>query len=97
DECSNSESSDLGITQWLPQRSTFHRERKQREYRCCNGDHDGPNTLDAGVGQSTFQRFALMMHLFNEIKQHDDVAYDHTDKAGESKNRLESKRRTHDV
>ena len=34
DERSNSKSSDLGIAQWLPQRSTFHGERKEREDRC---------------------------------------------------------------
>ena len=62
-----------------------------------NGDHDRPNALDAGVGQSAFQRFALLMHFLNEIEQHDHMADDDSDKAGYAKKRHESKRRMHDV
>ena len=42
-------------------------------------------------------RFTLMMHFLNEVEQHDDMAYDDSDKAGYSKKSHEAKRDTHNV
>src|SRR5713101_1398726 len=96
DEGCDGESADLRIAQRFPERATFECERKQSEDGCAYGDHHGPNTLNAGIGKSTLQRFALFVHVLNEIEQHDDVADDDANKAGYSKKSHEAKGRAHD-
>src|SRR5258708_9784905 len=85
DERSDSQSSDLGIAQGLPERATFKCERKQGKDRRGHGDHHGSNTLNTGVREGALQRFPLFVHLLNEVEEHDDMAYDHSNEAGYSK------------
>src|SRR6266850_6933674 len=84
DKRCHGESANLGIAERLPQRATFECERKQCKDCCGNGDHHGSNTLNARIRKSTLQRFALFVHLLNEVEEHDDMAYDDSNKAGYS-------------
>src|SRR6266404_2936190 len=96
DESSDRETADLGIAQRFPERAAFECERKQRKDRCAHGDHHWSNTLNAGIRKSALQRFALFVHLLDEIEQHDDVTDDDPDEACYSKKCHEPERRTHD-
>src|SRR5260370_35228798 len=96
DEGSDSECDDLAIAKRFPQRTTFECERKQSKDCCAHGDHHRSNTLNPGVRKSALQRLSLVMHLFDEVEQHDDMADDDSDEAGNSKECNESEGRAHD-
>src|SRR6266404_6297251 len=96
DERCDGQSADLCVAQRFPERATFKCERKQSKDRRGHCDHHRSNTLDSGIRKSAFQRFALFVHLLNEVEQHDDMAYDDSNQAGHSKKCHESKGRSHD-
>src|SRR6266446_3884465 len=96
DEGSDGESANLGIAERLPERPPFERERKQSKDGRPDGDHYRTNALNAGIGKSTFEWFALFVHLLDEIEEHDHVADDDPNEAGNPKECHEPEWRAHD-
>src|SRR6266478_1280204 len=96
DEGSDGESANLGIAERLPERPPFERERKQSKDGRPDGDHYRTNALNAGIGKSTFEWFALFVHLLDEIEEHDHVADDDANEAGNPKECHEPEWRAHD-
>src|SRR5260370_17327863 len=69
DEGSDGESTNLGIAERFPERTTFKCERKQRKDRCTHGDHHGTNALNPGIRKSSLQGLALSFHPLNKSQQ----------------------------
>src|SRR6202163_2137880 len=81
-KCCHGRASNLGVAECLPQRPAFESKREECEDGRSNGDHDGPDTLDARIGQGTVEWLALFVHLLDEVGEHDDVAVEHPHGAG---------------
>src|SRR6266851_6183080 len=96
DEGSDGESTNLGIAERFPERTTFKCERKQRKDGCTHGDHHGTNALNPGIRESSLQGLALFVHLLDEVEQYDHMADDNPDETGNPKKCHESEGRTHD-
>src|SRR5262249_34570627 len=75
--------------------SSFKRQWEQSQDGRQYGDHYGPNTLDTRVRKRLLQGFTFRMHFLDEIEEHDDVADDHADQAGDAQKSHKAKRRMH--
>ena len=96
DKGSDAKSTDLRVAKRLPQRTTFESKREKSQDRCSHGDHYRANSLDAHIGQRLDQGLALCVHFLDEVEQHDDLAHNHADQAGDAKKSHEPKRCMHD-
>ena len=96
DKGSDAKSTDLRVTKRLPQRTAFESKREKSQDRCSHCDHYRANSLDARIGQRLDQWLALCVHFLDEVEQHDDVADNHADQAGDAEKSHEPKRRVHD-
>ena len=70
-------------------------ERNEREDRRADRDKDWPQSFDSGVANGLLERFALLVHFFDEIEKHNHVADNYADQARDSEKRHESERRPH--
>src|SRR6516165_3733446 len=77
DERRHSQSSNLRIAKRLPQRPAVNRERVERQDRRAHRDHHRSQPDDTGVEQCLLERLTLLMHLLDEIEEHDHVAHNH--------------------
>src|SRR6267378_4651343 len=68
DEGSDSESTDLRITERFPEWATLECEREQSKDRRADGDHHRPDTLNPSIRKSTLQWFPLFVHLLDEVE-----------------------------
>src|ERR1035437_2305376 len=84
DEGSNCQSADLGVAERLPERSAVAGEEEESENRCADGNEDGAQTLDSSVANGLLERLARFVHFLDEIEEHDNVADDNADEAGDS-------------
>jgi len=60
-------------------------------------DHDRAKADDARIEQSLFERFALFVHFLDEVEEHNDVADNDADEAGDTEEGHEAERRSHQV
>src|SRR5258708_40227437 len=96
DKCCYRGPADLRETERLPQRPALQGKRKKCQDGGSHGDHHWSNTLDTCVWQSPFKWLPLFVHLLDEVEQHDNMAYDHSDEAGHPEECHETKGRAHD-
>ena len=61
-------------------------------HRGADRDQHRPQPHDAGVEQRLLERLTALVHLLDEIEQHDDVAGDDVDQAGDAAARYEGLR-----
>src|ERR1700732_1728472 len=96
DKGSDAKSTDLRVTKRLPQRTAFESKREKSQDRCSHCDHHGPDSLDASIRKRLREGLAFCVHFLDEVEQHDDVANDHADQAGDAEKSHEPERRMHD-
>src|SRR6185369_6652446 len=95
DECCHAEAADLCVTHRFPEWTTVRCEWEQRDYCRSNRNHHWSQTHDPGIQQRFDQRRTFGVFLFDEVKQHDNVTDDYTDKTHYPKERHEAKRLAH--
>ena len=72
-------------------------ERKESKDCSAYRDQDGSEADDPCIKQCFFERLAFFVHLLDEVKQHDDVADDDADEAGDPEEGHKPERRSHQV
>src|ERR1051326_2358978 len=88
----NTKSTDLSVTKRLPQRPAVRRQREERDYRCTHRDQYWTQADNAGVEKRLAQTLAALMGLLNEVEQHNHVAVNHSNQAGNAKKSHEAER-----
>jgi hypothetical protein len=77
-------STDLGVTEWLPQRPAVRRQREQREHGRGRGDEDRAQPHDARIDEGDAQGRSFLVLLLDEVEEDDDVAHDDADEADDA-------------
>src|ERR1700687_731396 len=70
DKGSDAKSTDLRVTERLPQGTAFESKREKSQDRCSHCDHYRANSLDARIGQGLDQWLALLGAFFGERQQY---------------------------
>src|SRR5688572_23522545 len=84
------ETTDLRVTERLPQRAAVRREWEEREDRRSDRDEHRTKAKDARIEERFTERRALLVSLLDEVEEHDDVAHDDTDEADDAEERHEA-------
>jgi hypothetical protein len=75
---------------------TFEGDGEQGKDGCAHSDHYGANALNPGIRESVLQRLSVRVHLFDEVEEHDHMANDGADQAGDSEEGHKAEGRVHD-